>query len=190
MEGDGTALLVLMSKLEGNLVTKEPPVKGRRVAAVAMIVKGKDSPSVLLIRRAEQRGDPWSGQIAFPGGKMQGGDMTAKDTAVRETREEVGFDLDVTSDFLGYGRVTTTHMRTLDVVPAVFRLKKEVKVKPDEEVDSYRWVPLGDLAAPQSKSEYVMQAQGGPMAFPALKLGDYVVWGLTHSIITSLLAGA
>lgn len=179
-----------MSAVSKNLVSLEPSPKGRRLAAVAVIVKDVDSPSVLLIRRADRSGDPWSGQIAFPGGKMQQGDRTARNTAVRETLEEVGFDLAKTSKFLGYGDMTATHTGAMDVVPTVFEMKRRVEVRPNEEVASFRWVGLRELMAPEAKSSYVMKFEGTPVELPALASSDYVVWGLTHRILTSLLRGA
>ncbi|MDG6951810.1 MAG: CoA pyrophosphatase [Nitrososphaerota archaeon] len=179
----------LMTRISRSLVLQEPATRGQRLAAVSIIINDRERPSVLLIRRAERSGDPWSGQIAFPGGKMQNGDRTAKDTAVRETLEEVGLDLASSSDFLGYGRLTATHTGTMDVVPTVFHLKKGVTVVPNEEVASFRWVGLGDLASPGARSRFMTTFQGNRTEFPALKVGDYTVWGLTHRILTSLLSG-
>ncbi len=180
----------MVARISRSLVLQEPATRGQRLAAVSIIINDRETPSVLLIRRAERSGDPWSGQIAFPGGKMQDGDRTARGTAVRETMEEVGLDLTSSSDFLGYGRLTTTHTGTMDVVPTVFHLKKEVTVVPNEEVASFRWVGLGDLASPGARSSFMMTFEGNQMEFPALKVGDYTVWGLTHGILTSLLTGA
>jgi 8-oxo-dGTP pyrophosphatase MutT (NUDIX family) len=180
----------LVAKISRSLVLQEPATRGQRLAAVSIIINYRERPSVLLIRRAERSGDPWSGQIAFPGGKMQDGDRTARGTAVRETMEEVGLDLTSSSDFLGYGRLTTTHTGTMDVVPTVFHLRKGVTVVPNGEVASFRWVGLGVLASPGARSSLMMTFQGSQMEFPALKVGDYTVWGLTHRILTSLLTGA
>ena len=63
-------------------------------AAVAIIMKSSESTSsLLLIRRTERRGDPWSGQIAFPGGHRAPGDRSFLETAMREASEEVGISL-------------------------------------------------------------------------------------------------
>jgi 8-oxo-dGTP pyrophosphatase MutT (NUDIX family) len=132
-------------------------------------------------------GDPWSGQIAFPGGKMQPEDKTAKDTAIRETLEEIGVDLRRTAEFLGYGAVTRTHTGTMDVVPSVFELRKGVEISPNEEVASYRWVGLHDLLSPAAHSTYRLDFQGGARQLPAYEVGDYLVWGLTHRILSSML---
>ena len=139
-----------------------------------------------MIKRADQVGDPWSGQVAFPGGKAQEGDNTLKETAIRETREEVGIDLGQDADFLGYFTSFRTHTGTLDVFPAVFLLKKKVEVRLNEEVSSYRWVKLEKLTAEQARSSYKVDAGGQTIEVPSLVLDDYVVWGLTHRIISFL----
>jgi 8-oxo-dGTP pyrophosphatase MutT (NUDIX family) len=177
----------IVDRLAMNLVAGEPASKGLRFAAVSIIIRDKEHPSMLLIKRAERIGDPWSGQIAFPGGKMQPNDGSAKDTAVRETLEEVGIDLGTSGEFLGYGPATTTHTGTMDVVPAVFVLKQRVKVRPNEEVESYRWVELREVLAPGSRSNHALKFEGRSVEMPAFLVGDYVVWGLTHRILTSIL---
>ena len=175
------------SKIARNLVPQEPPQKGLLFASVAVIVRDRQLPSVLLIRRAERVGDPWSGQVAFPGGKMQEGDRSARDTAIRETMEEVGIDLGRHGEFLGYGGVTRTHTGTMDVVPSVFELKESVEVKPNGEVASFRWVDLEQLLVPSSKSTFDLDRDGKVAGMPAYAVGDYTVWGLTYRILNSFL---
>ncbi|MGD0477750.1 MAG: CoA pyrophosphatase [Nitrososphaerales archaeon] len=176
-------LQALKEKLDAN----EPSAGQLRRASVAVALKDPESPSVLLIKRADREGDPWSGQVAFPGGKAQEGDSTLKDTAMRETREEVGIDLGQDAEFLGYFTPFRTHTGTLDVFPAVFLLEKEVEMHPNEEVSSYRWVKLGELMAGQARSSYRVDVSGRTREMPALLVGNYAVWGLTHRIISSLL---
>jgi 8-oxo-dGTP pyrophosphatase MutT (NUDIX family) len=176
----------IISKISEKLVSVEPELEGLRLAAVAMVIKERSRPQVLLIKRAERRADPWSGQIALPGGKMQAGDPTAKGTATRETREEVGIDLEK-AEFLGYSEVIPTHTGTMRVVPCVFVLKREVEVSPNGEVASYRWVDLKELLSPEAKSTYHLDYGGRSVEMPAYLLGDYLVWGLTYRILSSIL---
>jgi 8-oxo-dGTP pyrophosphatase MutT (NUDIX family) len=165
----------------------EPKAPGLRLAAVSVILSDPDAPSVLLIERAESPGDPWSGQIAFPGGKMQPGDRTARGTATRETLEEVGVDLDKASEFLGYGELVNTHTGTMQVVPSVFMLRREVTVKPNGEVASYRWVKLGNLLSESTRTTHRIEFGGQTREMPASLVDGYEVWGLTHRIIHSLV---
>ena len=156
------------------------------MAAVAMILKDKSNPQVLLIKRSDRKSDPWSGQIALPGGKMQAGDTSAKETATRETSEEVGIDLK-RAEFLGYAGVIPTHTGTIRVVPCVFVLRQEVEVVPNGEVASYRWVKLKELLSPGTKSTYQLSYGGETVEMPSYVVGDYVVWGLTYRILSSIL---
>ena len=67
-------------------------------AAVALIVdtaRSTQDPDIVFIERAAHEGDPWSGHVAFPGGRCESEDDGPSATAVRETREEIGIDLSV-----------------------------------------------------------------------------------------------
>jgi 8-oxo-dGTP pyrophosphatase MutT (NUDIX family) len=176
-----------LSKLKTKLTLEEPAPSRLRYAAVAIIIRGESTPEVLLIKRAEHSGDPWSGQIAFPGGKSQPDDGTLRRTAARETLEEVGIDLSAGGDFLGYGGPTTTHTGSMDVVPAVFALKGDPDVILNEEVASSRWVKVEDLLSPESKSTYTLGFQGRAVEMPAIIIGEYLIWGLTYRILAALL---
>jgi 8-oxo-dGTP pyrophosphatase MutT (NUDIX family) len=178
----------IIQALSRKLNADEPSAGQLRRASVAVILRDAESPSVLLIKRAYRADDPWSGQVAFPGGKAQEEDSTLKETAIRETREEVGIDLGQDADFLGYFTPFRTHTGTLDVLPAVFLSKKDVEVRPNEEVSSYQWVKLEKLTAQRVRSSYRIDAGGQTRMMPALLVDGYVVWGLTHRIISSLLS--
>ena len=64
-----------------------------RPAAKATAGEADGSAEVLFIRRAQREGDPWSGHIAFPGGRPAAADPDLLAVAVRETTEEVGIDV-------------------------------------------------------------------------------------------------
>src|SRR5437867_492237 len=101
-----------------------PPPKSAR-GAVSLVLRGRVSPEILLIERAEREGDPWSGQIAFPGGRRQRGDRTLLDTAKRETKEEVGLSLSRNARLLGWlpARAPANRVEWV-VVPFVFSLAR------------------------------------------------------------------
>ncbi len=171
------------------LAEREPRLSGLRSAAVSVVVIDKSAPKLLLIRRAERAGDPWSGQIAFPGGKSQPEDKGIRGTAVRETSEEVGIDLLGSAEFLGYGEPMRTHTGAIEVVPCVFLAKAELNVRANEEVASYRWLDVGSLLSPDARVVRKIESEGRTVEMPAILVSDYIVWGLTYRILSSLLGG-
>jgi 8-oxo-dGTP pyrophosphatase MutT (NUDIX family) len=176
-----------MKVLATNLSMSEPSMSDLKMAAVAVILD-RDASNVLMIRRSDHEGDPWSGQVAFPGGKAQQGDRNVRTTAARETLEEVGIDLAGASDFLGYGAPLITHTGTMKVVPVAFRLKGDVLVSPNPEVASHRWVGLRQLTSSHARASHLLTMDGGSAEVPAIQVEDYLVWGLTYRIVISLFS--
>ena len=176
----------VLSRVSKRLAFAEPPETDLRRAAVAIMVSEDERPSTLMIVRAVRVGDPWSGQVAFPGGKAQEGESTAVETAVRETKEEVGIDLGREGRFMGYAEASTTHTGTMRVVPCVFALPVRLEVSPNAEVASHRWLELEGLLSSKAKSHYGLVMEGKTVSLPAIKVEDYVIWGLSHRIITNL----
>ena len=62
-------------------------------AAVALVLRQAPALELLLIKRSSSEDDPWSGQMALPGGRRDPADAGLQHTAIRETHEEVGLDL-------------------------------------------------------------------------------------------------
>jgi 8-oxo-dGTP pyrophosphatase MutT (NUDIX family) len=177
----------IVESIAKKLGDKEPPSSLSKLASVAVMLEDDGDPKTLLIRRAEKEEDPWSGQIAFPGGKRMEGDSSLRDTAVREAWEEVGVDLSKSAHFLGYFGSFRTHTGTMDVVPAVFLLRERVQPVPNDEVKSFRWVSLNGVLDPASRTLYRPKDYATAGGVPAFSMGDYVVWGLTYRIVSALL---
>jgi 8-oxo-dGTP pyrophosphatase MutT (NUDIX family) len=159
---------------------------GEVVSAVAIIIdSNRDGGSVLLIRRRDRQGDPWSGQIAFPGGHKSKEDQTLLQTAIREAAEEVGIDLNE-HRLLGVFPQAYTHMRSMPVFPFVFELKKDVATRYNEEVAESFWVPLESLLRMRAKSSQV-EVDQGRLNVESYVIKEHVIWGLTFRIINVLL---
>jgi 8-oxo-dGTP pyrophosphatase MutT (NUDIX family) len=159
----------------------------RETAAVAVIIRSAPTgEEVLLIRRAVREGDPWSGDAAFPGGRVEAQDGSFRDAAVREALEEVGVDLAATARFLGCMHQFQAKRMGIWVVPVVFLLTGPVAIRANSEVSSYFWVPFPELLAPENRSIFRLARGDEVMTFPSLELRGYVVWGLTERILSSL----
>ena len=160
-----------------------------RAAVAAIFRRGTDATELLLIRRAERLGDPWSGQMAFPGGRTEPDDVTPESTAIRETHEEIGLELQPhhaigTLAELDGGRATN---RLVLVSAHGYWLDGETpNLSPNHEVASTMWVPLPDLVDPDRHIDYHYPA--AEAAFPGVQLGDdgEVLWGLTLRFVGHL----
>jgi len=159
-------------------------------AAVALILYedtgGGGGVEALFIKRAQQAGDPWSGQVALPGGRREPADADLLATAVRETREETGIELTGVEQL---GALDDLYPRTptlppVVVRPYVFVVGARPALVPDVEVERAFWVPLRRLGEPGVRRELTLTIRGVERTFPTYQLGDDVLWGMTERIIT------
>ena len=186
----GSANGSFLEALSPNLTKDEPTrLVQRKTAGVAVIFRnlGRDE-EVLIISRAERKDDPWSGQAVFPGGMKSAKDRNFEETARRETAEEVGIDLSKGAAFLGYMRDLKAGTRDVVVVPSVYRMDAEAAVTPSEEVASFMWVPLKELAGKEARSTYLLRRGGMEIPFPSLVYRGLVIWGLTERILSAIIS--
>ena len=155
-------------------------------AAVAIIIDpNNQGGSLLLIRRRERQDDPWSGQVAFPGGHKSLEDRDFLETAVREALEEVGIDL-AEHEMLGVLPNAYSHTRRVLVTPFVFQLKSDITLRLNQEVADSFWVPLDDLSKIASTKSEVF-AHNSKLLVDSYVYDGHVIWGLTFRIINTLL---
>jgi len=157
-------------------------------AAVAVVVVPEPD-SLLLIRRAERVGDPWSGHMALPGGRRGQEDPDLVATAVRETTEEVGLELRPTYLIGSLDDVVprTPVLPPIAVRPYVFLLPDRPALTLNPEVDAASWVGLDLLLQPGTHGSVRTEIRGESRDMPAYRLEDGVVWGLTERVVTSFL---
>ena len=172
---------------------QSPGRASKKSAGVAVIILDDpgDGDEVLLIVRAERQGDPWSGHVSFPGGMVDQADRSFKETAMRETAEEVGIDLSPEhATFLGYMHEFRARTREVRVVPSVFRMAKAPVVTLNSEATAHGWVPLRMLARDDARAVYVARREGSSgeeLTFPSLVYREFVIWGLTERILSAIL---
>lgn len=157
-------------------------------AAVAVVLAPAPE-AMLVIRRAERAGDPWSGHMALPGGRQEGRDRDLVATAIRESREEVGIELTRTDLAGALDDVVprTPRLPPIAVRPYVFVLATRPSLTPNPEVAAVRWVELDHLLHPDTYHEARLDVGGEPRDFPAYRLDDAIVWGLTERVVSGLL---
>jgi len=159
-----------------------------RAAVGVLLVPDPDS--ILLIRRAERAGDPWSGQMGLPGGRNSPGDFDLLQTAIRETREEVGIEL-TPADLVGAlddVAPRSPHLPPLMVRPFVFCLPQRPPVIPNIEVAEHLWVELAALLHPDTYRPVTIRFGSAAREFAAYHVGPIPVWGMTERILAPLVA--
>ena len=157
--------------------------RGRRQASVALMLRERNlGLELLVIRRAENELDPWSGHMALPGGGREPGDESVYATARRETLEEIGVDIDE-GRFLG--RLDDVGPRTMPGQLVISTVVVAIGVEPGpldkREVVEAFWLPVDRLVDDE------VEMPDFPGSWPAFTYKDhYVIWGLTHRILTQL----
>lgn len=175
--------------------TPSPPreEEGVRRAAVAVVVGGYPEPAILFVKRMERDGDPWSGQIAFPGGFRASLSEALRQTAVREAEEETGLDLAREAEFLGVldeVAPRTPFLPPIAITPFVFRLRSQPTARAGPEVARVLWLTVRALIAPESQGTFSLDLPSGERSFPAIVVGEETIWGLTERVLRQVLAFA
>jgi len=152
-------------------------------AAVAIILHEEvaDDPRVLIIERARRARDPWSGDLAFPGGRLEPDDGGDRDAAERETREEIGLDL---SNARLLGRLDDRAARILPLAVCAFVYAIDIvpALELSEEVSAAFWISLAVLVDTDRHCEH--------QQYPAVDVlgpGHPLLWGVTYLFLCALL---
>jgi len=163
----------------------------RRAAVAAILRKRENHIEALFILRSEKQGDPWSGQMAFPGGHLESSDESLRHAAERETFEEIGLDLLEHAKYLG--PITEVRAnprgRNLDMIvsPFVYLLtNNDPPINLNYEVAEVLWGSLDDMYEGNNHAELEFNLQGSSQMFPGYQVGEQIVWGLTRTMLHHL----
>lgn len=160
-------------------------------SVAVLLAPGPRGLDALFIRRAERAGDPWSGHIGLPGGRRDAGDADLLDTALRETREEVGVELPRAAllGALDDLEPSLASNPPLLIRPFVFGVESRPVVGTSAEVTDSFWIPLDSLHAARGTATVAIRDKALPV--PCFRVANLpeglVIWGLTYRIIGGLL---
>ena len=161
------------------------PGRVRVRAAVAIIARPVAGDlELLFIRRAAFENDPWSGDIAFPGGRIAAEELPRL-AAERETLEEVGIDV-AKARWLGQLDDVIGGEGAVVVSGFVYALDAPVTLVTNHEVASAGWVPVAALAAPERQLTNTFRYKDRDVTLPAIRVFDDDsphLWGLTYQFV-------
>lgn len=180
----------IRARLAGFTPDTSPSAQAARVAAVAMVLRaGEVGLEALFMQRAARAEDPWSGQMAFPGGHVDPDDATVEAAARRETLEEVGLALTPEMVIGRLSDVTGGRLRTFDlaVCPLVYFHPAPGPLSHNHEVADTVWVPLRFLGDPGNIGDYYFPGDPEQRPFPCFHYGPYPIWGLTYRMIAQFM---
>jgi 8-oxo-dGTP pyrophosphatase MutT (NUDIX family) len=178
----------LRSSLAGRTPVRVERPEARRAAVALLVAAGGGDTSILFIKRQQRAGDPWSGQMALPGGFASARDASLEETARRETAEETGI---VLADAPPLGALDDVSPRTpylppIVVSPFAFAIPERVPATPGPEVEAAVWLPVSRLFSPRFRRPFRLQLAGETREFPSIVIGDYTIWGLTERVLSQL----
>ena len=180
--------IVDVGAIRAMLVSTRPVASSsaEREAGVAMIFDS--ALDLLVIRRAECAGDPWSGHLAFPGGRRESADSDTLATAVRETGEEVGLNLSEAEVLGALEEVrTVSGLPDLGVRPWVFYVSSFDGATTSGEAPELLRVPLSTLLSGVGRSSFAYPWQGRSVTLPCVEIGQHRLWGMTLRMVDDLL---
>ncbi|MBP6821671.1 MAG: CoA pyrophosphatase [Acidobacteria bacterium] len=162
-----------------------------RQAAVTLLLRQSQSAAeLLIIKRAERDGDPWSGHLALPGGRAEPEDADLLATAARETHEEIGVDLLSGGEFIGQLPLIAPknpRLPQIEITPLVAVAPPLHEFQFSDEVAAAFWVSVGRLKREGRSGEHQWLSGGAAQKWPAYPTEQGLIWGITERILTNFL---
>ncbi len=162
--------------------TATPPIP----AAVLIPIVVREHGAMLLFTQRTEHLTAHAGQVSFPGGRMEASDVSAIDTALRETEEEIGLDrrhaelLGTLPDYM-----TATGYRVTPVV-ALVHPPFDLCADPFEVAEIFE-VPLAFLMNGMNHQKRAFEIPDvGRRTFYAMPYERFFIWGATAGILRNL----
>lgn len=142
-----------------------------------------NTPSIIFTKRSMKLRNH-AGEVSFPGGRYSSNDASLVETALRETREEIGLQLK-REDILGCLPPTNTYTTKILIHPFVVIITKPIyPIIPNEEVDEIIEIPVERLVrSMEIDKEHTL----GKQEMYKFLIDGYLIWGATARILKDLL---
>jgi 8-oxo-dGTP pyrophosphatase MutT (NUDIX family) len=159
--------------------------EGTTAAAVLIPVVGHPGELTVLFTQRTQHLKSHSGQVSFPGGRVESGDASVEFTALREAKEEIGLAADRVEIL---GRLPDYHTRTgFRVAPVIGLVAPPLELAPDpREVEAVFEVPLAFLLDERNRERRTREFQGLSVGFYVYEYQGHVIWGATAGMLVNL----
>lgn len=177
----------MLRKIKTNLkgFIGSPPIEDLPKAAVLLAITAEEEPELIYTLRSNKVSSH-KGEVAFPGGRVEEGDLSLADTALREAEEEIGLDRNLV-EILG-SLDTTVSRYGISVTPYVGIIPPNPNLnESSSEIESYFRVPISYLANDIRHRNDKVTEGGETFYMPAYKYNEYIIWGLTAMITVNFL---
>ena len=177
----------MLRKIKTNLkgFIGSPPIEDLPKAAVLLAITAEEEPELIYTLRSNKVSSH-KGEVAFPGGREEDGDLSLADTALREAEEEIGLDRNLV-EILG-SLDTTVSRYGISVTPYVGIIPPNPNLnESSSEIESYFRVPISYLANDIRHRNDKVTEGGETFYMPAYKYNEYIIWGLTAMITVNFL---
>ena len=177
----------MLRKIKTNLkgFMGSPPIEDLPKAAVLLAITAEEEPELIYTLRSNKVSSP-KGEVAFPVGREEEGDLSLADTALREAEEEIGLDRNLV-EILG-SLDTTVSRYGISVTPYVGIIPPNPNLnESSSEIESYFRVPISYLANDIRHRNDKVTEGGETFFMPAYKYNEYIIWGLTAMITVNFL---
>lgn len=157
----------------------------RKDAAVLIGVSERDGEAQVLLTQRTEALRTHSGQVAFPGGRIDADDASPEAAALREAQEEVDLDPGLVTPV---ARLPDYYSGSgFRIVPVLAIVAPEAALTPNpEEVDSVFDVPLAFLMDPANHRKESRVWQGRERFYYTMPFGERYIWGVTAGIIRTM----
>lgn len=141
----------------------------------------ENEPRVLLIEKAGHL-RRHAGEVALPGGRLEPGDRSPADAALREAEEEVALPPERVEIIGELDSAVSKHGLLVTPVVALIPSRLELHPDPEEVAEIFHW-PLTELAADRRVRTDRISRSGRTLVMPSWEWEGHTIWGLTALLL-------